>query len=336
MSRLKSPRLLPAFLLDRRLLRAWEQTGCEPFHPALIEVLKRTRSASTVYRLIAAEDGRPALIAKRCRTATARLESLIYDRVLAGLPLPSLRCRGFVPEPDAEFAWLFLEDAGRTAYSPASRGHRTLAGRWLGVLHALPTDAGLRAFLPDRGPCFYHHLLRVSRAALQSRVHHPALSPGEARLLGTLVAHLDAAEAHWPRVEAFLDRQPRSLVHGDFVIKNLRVREHGAGPALMVMDWEMAGWGVPAADLAQVGKCASPDLRAYRSALAGAFGGLTSRDLRRLADCGSLLRILHKIYWEVQSMEGDSYAAMSDALATFSGYEPQFDATLGALRRRVA
>jgi hypothetical protein len=336
MSRPRAPQVLPAYLLDRRLLRAWEQAGAGYLHPACIEVLKR-KSLSTVYRLIDAEDGRPALIAKRCRTATGRLESLIYDRILAGLPLPSLRCHGLAPEPDTEFGWLFLEDAGRTEYSPASRRHRVLAGRWLGMLHAFPPDAGLRALLPDRGPCYYHHLLRVSRAALQVRVHHPALSPGEAHLLRTLVAHLEAAEAHWPRLEAFLDDQPRSLVHGDFVIKNLRMREGGAGPALMVMDWEMAGWGVPAADLAQfVGKCASPDLRAYRSVLAGEFGGLTLRDLRRQADCGSLLRILHKIYWEVQSMEGDSYAVMARSLASFSGYEPQFATALRALHREVA
>ena len=90
---------LPPYLIDRSLLRAWREMGCGDLDVARVEVLHRKKK-STVYRVIGARDGRPTLIAKRCRASVAGLERLVYQELLVGLPVPSLRCLGCVPEAD--------------------------------------------------------------------------------------------------------------------------------------------------------------------------------------------------------------------------------------------
>ena len=226
------PEVLPACLIDPRLRSAWEQVGGGPLEPGGIEVLKR-RGKSTVYRLGGNGGKRPALIAKRCLAATGALEHLVYVEILAALPLPSLRCHGMAREPDGEYCWLFLEDAGAETYSSDCEDHRELAGRWLGLLHGASPSETQRALLPERGPSYYLQLLRVARAPLLARLHHPGLSADEARTLWTLAGHLETAEEHWPQVEAFLLGRPCALVHGDFVARNLRVRADAGGTALL-------------------------------------------------------------------------------------------------------
>jgi len=314
---------LPPYLVDRRLLNAWHEAGHGHLRPTRIEVLKR-KGKSTVYRLHGTDGGRSTLIAKRCRAATAGLERLIHEEVLARLPVRTLRCHGCSPEPDGEHAWLFLEDAGSDLYSPMNASDRALAGRWLGMTHALSLTDAERALLPDRGPSYYLSLLRLSRASLLARASSPDLNRAEARLLKRLVLDLDRAEARWPLVEAIARDWPGALVHGDFAAKNLRVRP-AATPVLLVLDWEMAGWGLPAADLAQsLGKCASPDLENYRSSLGRATAAPGPGELRRLAEVGALLRLVHKISWEIQSME--------DALCVLALYEPQMRGAVHALQ----
>src|SRR5207247_10267880 len=101
---------------------------------------------------------------------------------------------------------------------------------------------------------------------------------------------------------------PCGLLHDALVIKYLRMRDGVNRPVLLVSDFEMAGWGVPATDLAQfLGKCVSPDLEVYRAALASDGAPLTARDLQRLADFGNLLRLVDKISWEVVTMLGETY-----------------------------
>src|SRR5439155_13258368 len=178
-------------------------------------------------------------------------------------------CFGAWPETGGEFCWLFIEDAGVNRYSPANDEHRTLAARWLAALHRTALPDGLRAALPERGPDHYLQRLRDSVTGLRGRFDNPELPAREVELLRGVVRWCEEVEAHWAEVEQFLERQPRRLVHGDFVIKNLRLRDGANGPVLLVYDFEMAGWGVPATDLAQfVGKCVSPDLEVYRAALA--------------------------------------------------------------------
>jgi aminoglycoside phosphotransferase (APT) family kinase protein len=100
------------------------------------------------------------------------------------------------------------------------------------------------------------------------------------------------------------------LVHGDLSGKNLRIRRTIAGEQLLVLDWETAGWGPPAADLpysptrAQRPKPGKPlnwdgtvPLDAYAAAAAGQWGGARRRDLEGLARVGTVFRALAGVRW---------------------------------------
>jgi hypothetical protein len=353
--------VLPANLSDHRAAKAWRQLQPACPAPQQIEILK-LKTKSAVYRLAGVGPGGSAVVAKRCRGPTAAVERSIYDEFLAGLPLPVLCCYGFVPEPASDFGWLFVQDAGRHAYSPASGEHRALAGRWLATIHRAQVSPDFQARLPDRSPAHYLQSLRSARTAVLEHVDNPVLFADEAALLRRAVAQCDLIEAHWEELENFFEGCPRTLVHGDFVIKNLRLRNGAADPALLVYDWEMAGWGVPATDLAQsLGRCASPDLETYCSGLnqetsmkskarnpksspsdvgrpasdfrvqASNFGLATVRDLRRLADYGNLLRLVDKIFWDTVGIGGNAREFLLRPVLALNNYEPQLDAALRVL-----
>lgn len=346
--------VLPANLSDHRAAQVWRQLQPACPAPQKIEILK-LKTKSAVYRLDGVGPGGSAVVAKRCRAATASVEKAIYDEFLAGLSLPALCCYGFVPEPASDFGWLFVQDAGRHAYSPVSDEHRALAGRWLGTIHRIQLSPDLQARLPDRGPTHYQQLLRSARAAMLEHVDNPVLFAEEAALLRTVVSQCDVIETHWSELEKFFEGWPRGLVHGDFVIKNLKLRNGAADPALLVYDWEMAGWGVPATDLAQsLGTCASPDLQAYgavlnqarslkfkaqspKSSLSDAgrsaldLEPATVRDLRRLADYGNLLRLINKVFWDTVSIGGDTREFLLRPVLTLKHYEPELADALRVL-----
>jgi aminoglycoside phosphotransferase (APT) family kinase protein len=190
----------------------------------------------------------------------------------------------------------------------------------------------LQALLPDRGPDHYLQRLRSTRTALLERVGNRALSADETALLRTVAAQCDVIEAHWGELERFFEGRPRTLVHGDFVIKNLRIEPTSPSPALLVFDWEMAGWGLPASDLAQfVGNTVTPDLEVYWSVLRQNFPNLGVYEIQRLANYGTVLRVLDKIFWETVTMVGDSYEFLVNPLLSVKKYEPQLGAGLRAL-----
>ena len=323
--------ILPADLAEHRAVKAWRQVCPELFEPERIEVLK-LKKKSAVYRLTGEGAERSTVIAKRCPAATASLERMIYEEFLPRLPVPVLRCFGFLPDAGGEFCWLFIEDAGTHRYSTANDEHRALAARWLGTVHGAPLSAELRAALPDRGPRHYLQLLRASTARLRECFDNPELPAAHVESLRSIVAQCEVIQAHWSEVEKFWEGLPSRLVHGDFVIKNLRLCSGANGLALLVYDFEMAGWGVPATDLAQfLGKCVSPDLEVYHAALASGGAQLDERDLQRLADYGNVLRLVDKIFWETVTMQGDTYEFLLKPLVVLRMYEPQLAAALRAV-----
>jgi hypothetical protein len=331
MSKPITSEILPKNLREHRAVQIWSGLQPERVEPEKIEILKRKRK-TVVYRLVGVGPGGSAVIAKKCLARTGAVERIIYQELLPRLPVPALRCYGFLPEPEGEFVWLFLEDAGTHVYSPANEEHRALAGAWMATVHGTRISADLQALLPDRGPGYYLQLLRSARATLLARVDNPALSAAEVTLLRTLTAQYNLIEEHWEELEKDWEGFPSTLVHGDFVIKNLRVRTGATGPALLVFDWEMAGWGVPATDLAQsVGKTASPNLDVYRAVFQQDPHQLDGLDIQRLAIYGNLLRVLDKIFWETFIMDSDSYEFLIKPLTTLRGYKPQLAAALGAI-----
>jgi hypothetical protein len=322
-------RILTDGLREHPAARFWNSLEPHGALPTAIGVLKegRTRSRpekqkSAVYRLQGIGRGGVSIIAKRCHRAQAALERRVYEEVLAGLPMPLLTYHGFVEEPDGRFGWLFLEDAGDRAFSPHVREHRVAAARWLAALHASTADVPQTIPLPDRGPGRYLEDLRATadtvRRALDQR---PSRDTGAA-ILEAVLSRCEAVEANWGEVEAACDSVPRTLVHGDFVKKNIRVRSDTRGFIALPFDWEHAGWGTPISDLAQSPPdstrfAANPDVVTYCALVRDHWPGLEARAEERFAHFGTLFRLLASMSWEARRLTAAKVARDMGELAFY-------------------
>ena len=288
--------------------RAWRKLTNRQAVPKSIEIIRervrraeeiyRTTSKPFVYRLTGVGPDGSNVIAKRYECAAASTECAIYQDVLPYLPVSTLRYCGLVADDDPQFCWLFLEDAGEEPYLLNAEEHRVLAGRWLGVMNVAAQQLRAATRLPDRGPGFYRKLLVASRETIREIVENSIFRDRDSTLLQALISHCDAVERQWERIEQFCNRMPRTLVHGDFAIQNARVRSVSTGNNLLLMDWEGAGWGSPAPDLAQfVGGSLSPDLGAYHAVVCATWPGIGLAELERLAEIGRMFRLVSSLDW---------------------------------------
>jgi hypothetical protein len=258
-----------------------------------------------VWRLELANRGPSPVIAKRCLTQSARVERIVYEDVLPGLPVSAPRCFG-AWEESSEYSWLFFEDAGAERFSSADQELRALAARWLAALHLGTTDLRLGDGLPRRDAEHYLGLLCLSRDTILRDLSNPAFDGADRAVLDDALAELYRIESEWPRVERFCDRMPSALVHGDFRSKNIFVRRAGPETELLPIDWETAGWGVPAADLARSRHLhAEPeaDLAVYAEAVGGVWEHVDETAARRLSEVGLVFRRLMAIAWASESLQ---------------------------------
>jgi hypothetical protein len=255
-----------------------------------IEVLQE-RKKSLVCRLVGAGEAGAPVIAKRCKERMAAVERPVYEEVLSRLPIPTLRYHGAMPAGPG-FSWLFLEDAGGEDLCRDRDVHRRLEATWLGTLHAAAAHLDLSALLPERGPSHYLEKLQIAQTRIVESLDNPALSDRYREMLQRLAERLQTLELSWERVEAWCDPLPRTLVHGDFAPKNVRVRPGPNGLELVAMDWEMAGWSVPAADLEHV------DSAIYSSVVRRTWPLLDREHVEVLAHYGRLFRSLIAMSWE--------------------------------------
>jgi Phosphotransferase enzyme family len=315
-----------ADLPEHPAVKAWGQLWPGAGVPRRAEILCGFRKKAwkrTVYRLDGAGPAGSAVIAKRSPAAQARVERTFYEEILPHLPVPTLRYYGFVEEPGAEFCWLFLEEADGEPYSPSLGDHRVLAARWLGLLHTSAAYVTPASRLPDRGPGHYLGHLRSARATILRHLANPGLADGGLMVLQSVVSQCNTLEAGWGQVEEVCDGMPRAFLHGDFKVKNLRVRTGRAGTALLAFDWETGGWGVPAADL---GASANPDLATYQSVVRDRWPGLDVRALQRLVHVGKVFRNLAAMDWAAQGLP---YDGTGEALTKLRIYESRQADLLG-------
>lgn len=275
---------------------AWRRLAPGSAEPRGITLL-REREKGAVYRLDGAGPDGSAVIAKHCRTADGRVERAIYEEILPRLAVTSLRCFGHVTESDGS-CWLFLELAEGVRFAPSLESHRLLAARWLAALHgAAASDPGA-AMLPDRGTAHYRRHLRAARSALSSAIAGDGTA-AERELLRDVAAQCDLVEAHWGEVEDWCAAMPSTLVHGDFRPKNVHVTSGTDGAQLVAMDWETAGWGAPAADVASIrgadGERGALEL--YASLARERWPRLDVRAVLRMVEVGKLFRRLAAIDW---------------------------------------
>jgi hypothetical protein len=260
-----------------------------------------------VYRLEGVGRNGAAVIAKRCKPADAVIERTVYEEVLPHLPLTAAGYHGWVPDLRDEFTWLFTDDVQGEEYSYLMPQHRVYAGRWLGLLHAGAQAIGARPGLPEAGPSRAREHLRRARELIRTHLDNPMLAGDDVASLETLLARFDELEDHWDRLEEACAGMQPTMVHGDFNGKNLRVRASGPDPGIAVFDWEDAGWGVPATDLAQLALpssrlAAGPDIDTYWGIVRDRWPEQDRADLERVANCGTVFRALAALEWDSRNL----------------------------------
>lgn len=278
------------------VIAAWRELGGRP--PARVEPV-RLRNKSAVYRLRGAGPGRATVIAKRGAAEALKNEWTIYAHVLPRLPLTGARAHGFLERGDGS-AWLFLEDAGDVLCDPEAAP--ALAAEWLGTLHGAAAGLDLGELLPDRGPANYREHIRAARRTITRHADNEALTASDRRFLSEVLSICGEIEDRWSVLEDTCAAGPRTLTHGDFVKRNLRVRRDRGTDALVALDWECAGVAPPAADLELLIVHPAMTLP-YLSAIERFLPGLSRERISELARIGVGLRLLAAVDWATAWLE---------------------------------
>ena len=293
----------PAAVLSGNLgwhpaVAAWRELVPDAPDPERIEVLRQGKK-STTYRLVESTPDAASIIAQRACMAKALIERTVYEEILPHLPVTSPRYYGFRAE-DPHFAWLFLEDIGDERHTASDRAQLVLAGRWVGLMHTAAAHLPAARGLPDGGPPRYLDHLRGGLQTIRANLANPALTADGAATLGRLASDLDRLESAWAALACACAGLPATLVHGDLQRKNLYVRNDAGQTALYAIDWETAGWGVPAADLARI------DLPTYWSVVRSVWPDVRLEDVRRLGAMGRIFLELVGIRWVSPQLVYDS------------------------------
>jgi len=290
--------------------RAWAQVGEGLSNLRAVTQVERPNPSlrkSIVYRLEGAGECGATVIAKKCRRQRGQIERTIYELVLPKLSLPYPRFLGMANDDDGS-CWLFLEDAGDEAYSPLDPKHRVVAGHWLGALHSSTTSLPSDVPLPDRGPAYYLGHLTAARDLIRANLDNPALGKDQRCQLQRIIMNCDFIESEWWRLEQFCQPIPTTLVHGDFIGKNVRMRSGATSFEILPFDWEHAGIGVPAVDLAQARYSsttflANPDLSEYW--MTTEWTKLGYETVLQLATYGTIFRCLAALHWESHKLASE-------------------------------
>ena len=296
-------------------MSAWRTIAPKRSRVARVDRL-RAKEQRDIYRLMF-DNGLPNVIAKRAVGKALALERTIYENVLPQLPIAGLRYFGFVGEEGDDSAWLFIEDAGDDRCVLAEHGH--LAARWLGTLHGAAADLDLMRSLPEHDADRYLEHLHASCKTILSNFDNPALRADDKGVLRAVISTCKLIESRWDVVESICRDLPRTLVHGDLVARNLRLRPGEAGPAIVAFDWECTGFGVPAADVYMLALAATPeDLTCYRDTVSEYMGGVRDEELQALLRMGNGFRLLASVDWVTPHLR---HAWPERATATLRCYE---------------
>jgi Phosphotransferase enzyme family len=287
-------------------VRAWSALDGKPAQPRSIQILKFPRGEfdkACTFRITGIGPARSSLIAKLSVTPTARLECLIYSDILPRLPVSRLEFYGTIPSEVEGLDWVFIEDAGENKYTRDDPADRRLATEWIAALHSSAANLPEIEMLPDRGPDCYLEHLRSARRRIAASHFNPALAPEQRAVLDRADSYLQSYEASWNELERLCQSMPRTLVHGDLARRNTRIHVNANARDLVGFDWEMAGRGVPAPDLASSLIRTFPScLSTYFLCVREAWPALNFEDILRMAAVGRILRVIAAIDWASASL----------------------------------
>ncbi len=295
--------LLAADCAEHPAVTAWSEfSGCA-IAPERIDVLW-TKHKSTTYRIFGGGPWGASMIAQYSLASKATIERTVYEQILPGLPLTAPRFYGLKPEI-GEHAWMFLEDIGDRRYEENDPQHRILAGRWVGLLHAAGSALPAARSLPETGPQRYLGFLQTCHRMITTNLDNPVLLADDVDLLRQIAADLKRLERAWAEIEQACADMPATVAHGDFRPKNACLRERHDGLQLFPIDWETAGWGIPAADLTRI------DLAAYLSVAQTWWRRARLEDVERVAAVGAIFRYISSIFWLVPELATTGYKPIS-------------------------
>jgi Phosphotransferase enzyme family len=220
-------------------------------------------------------------------------EVAVYRDLLPGAGLGTARYYGSHLEESEGRLWLFLELVPGVPVAHSPFEHWVAAAGWLGRKDAYFTR---QAALLEQNAGLIHHdadyFLVTARKALDTSYE---VSTDFGRLMEPLVARYPRA------VEAMVNSQPRTLVHGTYRPIQLILDLGQQPPRLCPVDWEKAGVGSCFFDLAFLADGFDPVrlaqlFEAYRGA--AEEGGLQvcgPEEMKYLVDCHRLHRVMNWI-----------------------------------------
>lgn len=299
---------------------AWSLLRGDEAVPTAIHVLRKARGGSdprAVYRLEDVGHAGTAVIAKRCRGDGGHLEGRIYETVLPALPLVGLRSYGSAGDPDGQSSWIFLEEATGAEYSRHDRAHAELAGRFLTTLHATAQTVPALSRLPDRGPAYHKGLLESAQDSIGESRSNPALSERDVDVLNRISSQFDCLSSRWDGLEAVCSELPETLVHGDFVSKNLRVQKRDGQMVLLAFDWEEAGRGPPAIDIGKPDPNWTFDFDIYRESVRQVWPESHVAALPMFGSIGTALRCIRAVGWAASSLKSDWIGPAMDKMRAY-------------------
>jgi hypothetical protein len=132
------------------------------------------------------------------------------------------------------------------------------------------------------------------------------LAPDDFTAVARATAFMRELESVWPEIAARAAELPPTLVHGDFAPKNIRLRLDGDELAVLAFDWEHAGLGPPAVDLAgaETSLSRGPALDIYLATIRPCWRDVTLSDLERAVHVGVALRYAAAFDWEAARLTG--------------------------------
>ena len=280
-----------------RAVTAWAKLAPFTADAGAVDALQE-KEFSAVYRLRGAGPAAENVIAKWLRTQPWSVEKTAYEDVLPQVDPDGLRYFGSVMDDAEGFRWLFVQEAEGIEYNALNPAHRALAADWLAGMHSRSLVKKSFGSLPELNIPGQAEQAEQSRQRIESQLAHPALCDDDRAVLHEVMEQCRRFVQWCDGFDRYCARFPRTLVHGDFVAKNLRLRHRpNDAPTLLVFDWETARHGPPAADLAEC-----EDLDAYTDALKGPMRSASRRDVQMLALIGKALRWATAVDWASLSL----------------------------------
>jgi len=231
-----------------------------------------------------------ASAAKPARALDPRREIAVYRSALQGSGVPAPRFYGATEDAASGRAWLFLEHVpGEVLADVGEPEAWRAAARWAARLDGAVQaqwDPALDPLLLDRDRGWHQHWAAAAVAACESSGRDELAL----RLCRCTPALLD-------RIEGL----PRAFVHGELYASNVIVQRRGPEPAqVKPVDWEMAGTGPFALDLAAIltgweGEARAAMHEAFHAALPDATRVTISRD--ELREAVALCELALALQW---------------------------------------